>query len=180
MDETQSPSLSKIDTSRTQTVVVTFLYYVRVDDNNVLVTLNSIGIQQSALIEVTKANTQHLLDHLVTHPNHALRYYVSKMILHIDSDAAYLVEPKALFYLSTHHNPKLNRPVYCLCILIKNVRTLAAESELGVLLLNSTHAILIRNKLIVTKKSHGHGILLGAKSDGLKTSSYLLGHWKRK
>ena len=178
MVEIQSPSLSKIDTSRTQTIIVTFLYYVRVVDNNVLVTLNSIGIQQSALIEVTKANTQHLLDHLVTHPNHTLRYYVSKMILHIDSDTAYLVEPKTLFLFI--HSPQSKIKSTSLLLVHSHKKCQDFSSRIRIRRHNSTHAILIRNKLIVTKKSHGHEILLGAKSDGLKTPSYVLGHWKRK
>ena len=127
-------------------------------DDNVLVALNSIGTQQSSPTLDTKAKTLNLLDYLATHPDHTLRYHASEMILHIDSDTAYLVEPKAksraggYFYLSTKHNPKLNRPIYCLCTLVKAVMSSAAESELGALFLNSTHAIPIRNTLI----SMGH------------------------
>ena len=76
------------------------------------------------------------------------------MTLYIDSDEAYLVEPKGksraagYFYLSTHYNPKLNGPMYCLCTLIKAVMLSVPPSELGALFIKSTHAIPIRNTLI--------------------------------
>ena len=35
-----------------------------------------------------------LLDYLSTHPNAKIRYTKLDMILHLDSDAAYLVAPK--------------------------------------------------------------------------------------
>ena len=42
VNEIQSPSLSKIDTTRIQAIVRNFLYYARAIDDNVLVALNSI------------------------------------------------------------------------------------------------------------------------------------------
>lgn len=50
------------------------------------------------------------------------------MVLHVDSDEAYLVEPGAksragdYYYLVDHQNFKINRPVYCFCTLIKTMR----------------------------------------------------------
>ena len=153
------PPLSKTETTRIQAIVGTFLYYARAIDDNVLVARNSIGTQQSAPALDTKAKTQHLLDYLATHPNHTLRYNASDMTLYIDSDEAYLVEPKGksraagYFYLSTHYNPKLNGPMYCLCTLIKAVMLSVAPSELGALFIKSTHAIPIRNTLISMGRS---------------------------
>ena len=108
VDNIQSPPLSNTETTRIQAIVGTFLYYARAIDDNGLVSLNSIGTQQSAAPTLdTKAKTQHLLDYLSTHHTHTLRYNASDMILHIDSDAAYLVEPKAKsraggYFLSIH------------------------------------------------------------------------------
>ena len=51
------------------------------------------------------------MDYLHTYPNAYIRFYASDMILHVDSDAAYLVAPKArsriagCFHLSEH--PKI-------------------------------------------------------------------------
>ena len=90
VNEIQSPPLSKIETTRIQAIVGTFLYYARAIDDNVLVALNSIGTQQSAPTLDTKAKTLHLLNYLATHPDHTLRCHASEMIMHIDSDAAYI------------------------------------------------------------------------------------------
>ena len=50
------------------------------------------------------------MDFINTHNNYSLHYYASDMVLHVNSDAAYLVCPKArsrvagYYYLSTHPN----------------------------------------------------------------------------
>lgn len=36
-----------------------------------------------------------LLDHVATYPDAKIRYTVSEMVLHLDSDAVYLVAPKS-------------------------------------------------------------------------------------
>ena len=75
------------------------------------------------------------------------------MILHVDSDTAYLVEAGAksraggYFYFSNHINPQLNGPIYCLSTLIKAVMSSAAEAKLGGLFLNATNAVSIQNTL---------------------------------
>ena len=75
------------------------------------------------------------------------------MILHVDSDAAYLVEPGAkhraggYLYFCNHINPRLNGPIYCLSTLIKAVMSSAAEAELGGLFLNATNVVSIRHTL---------------------------------
>ena len=43
----------------------------------------------------TKDATLMLMDYLHTHPDAKTRYHASDMQLYIDSDAAYLVAPKA-------------------------------------------------------------------------------------
>ena len=58
------------------------------------------------------------MDYLHTYPNAFIQYYASNMVLHVDSNTAYLVAPKARsrvagnFHLSNHPNitkhPKLN------------------------------------------------------------------------
>ena len=70
-----------------------------------------------------KTDANMLMDYLFTHPDATLRYHKSGMQLHIDSDAAYLVAPKAksriagYYYLSSKCNPitpkpTLNAPIY--------------------------------------------------------------------
>ena len=81
------------------------------------------------------------MDYLHTHPNAKLRYIKSDMQLHVASDAAYLVVPKAksrvagYFYLgdkNTSQQPgsnTYNAPIYIECALLKYVVSSAAEAE---------------------------------------------------
>ena len=148
-----SPPLSKQSTTRIQQIVGTFLYYARAIDDTILVALNSISTMQSKPTLDTLRKVNHLLDYLATNPDYEVTYKSSNMILHVDSDAAYLVEPGAksraggYFYFSNHINPKLNGPIYCLSTLIKAVMSSAAEAELGDLFLNATNVVSIRNTL---------------------------------
>ena len=75
------------------------------------------------------------------------------MILHVDSDASYLVEPGAkiraggYYYLSSLKFPKLNGPIQCMATLIKSIMSSAAEAELGGLFLNATNVVSMRSIL---------------------------------
>ena len=65
--------------------------------------------------EATKQKCQQLLDYANTYPNIFIRYHANDMILHIDSDAAYLVAPKAKsriagFYHLTNHPSHCQTP----------------------------------------------------------------------
>ena len=81
------------------------------------------------------------------------------MQLCVESDAAYLVLPKARsriaghYYLTAHKIPSkayrenLNAPIHTECATIKNVVSLAAEAETAALFHNCTTAIAIRQAL---------------------------------
>lgn len=90
-----SPFLSPKDTMYVQTVVGTFLYYARALDSTMLPALNNIASQQAHPTVETKEKIQQLLDYAHTYPNVFRCYYASDMQLHVDTDAAYLVFPKA-------------------------------------------------------------------------------------
>ena len=78
------------------------------------------------------------MDFLNTHDNAFLWYYASDMVLHVDSDAAYLVCPKArsrvagYYYLSNHPNiskyPGLNAAVHIECKTLRHVVSFAGEA----------------------------------------------------
>ena len=103
----QEPQLSPSETRKIQSIIGTCLYYARAVDMTILPSLNSLATTQSKLIATTKQKNDQLLDYLDTHPDDKLRYHASDMILHCDSDAAYLVETKArsrvggFYYLSS-------------------------------------------------------------------------------
>ena len=100
-----------------------------------------------------------LLDYAATYPNPKLRFYASDMILHVDSDAAYLVLPNAksryagYFYLSDmppahgDPNPKLNAPIHINCRIFRNTLSSSSECETGGVFFNCQEAIPIRISL---------------------------------
>lgn len=73
----------------------TLLYYARSVDPTMLVALNELSHEQANPTETTESKLKHLLDYAATHPIATIRYYASDMVLWIDSDATYLVAPKA-------------------------------------------------------------------------------------
>ena len=86
--------------------------------------------------------TNQLLDYAATYPHTTLRYYDSGMVLHIESDAAYLVQPGAksriagVYYLSNNQpnkptapNPQRNGHINIVCKTLKHFVASAAEAE---------------------------------------------------
>ena len=78
-----------------QTVVGIFLYYARSLDPTILRALNDISRIQAIPKIDTLAKSKWFLDYAATYPNSIIQYHESKMVLNIDSDAAYLVMPEA-------------------------------------------------------------------------------------
>ena len=91
---------------RIQGIVGSLLFYGRAIDNTMLTALNEISTVQTKATEDKKIATNKLLDYAATYPDTKLRFYASDMILYVESDAAYLVQPNAksriaeFFYLS--------------------------------------------------------------------------------
>ena len=57
--------------------------------------INELSAHQSKPTTATNQKIQQLLTYVKTYPDAKVRYHASDMILHIDSDAAYLVMPGA-------------------------------------------------------------------------------------
>jgi hypothetical protein len=107
-----------------------------------------------------------LMDYAGTYPLAIIRYHASNMVLHIDSDAAYLVLPNARsryaghYYLSNHPpskpakpEPKPNGPIILtVCKTIRGVMASAAEAETGGVYGNAQEAIACR----ISLKALGH------------------------
>ena len=80
-----------------------------------------------------------LLNYMTTYPNPKIRFYASDMILHVNSNAAYLVQPNVrsryggYYYLGSPNstNNTLNGAVMAICRTIRNVVASAAGSETG-------------------------------------------------
>ena len=161
----KSPPLNdKNETKRIQKIVGSFLYYARAIDSTILPALSEISTLQAHPTQNTKKKANMLLDYLATNPKAKIRYKASDMILHVDSDAAYLVAPNAksriagYYYLSDlpskKHN-KLNGAILVECKYLKHVVASAAEAETGGLFINCQNAIYLRRLLHILGHEQG-------------------------
>ena len=136
-----------------QRAVGKLLYYARAVDPTMLHAINDISLSASKGTAATLDATMYLLNYAHTNPNTEIVYRRSGMILHVDSDAAYLVAPEARSraggyqYLSNKEGTLFNGPVLVLAKVIKNVMASATEAELGALYMNAQEAVGLRNCL---------------------------------
>lgn len=134
-------------------VVGALLYYARTVDNTLLPVLNDIAMSQANPTEKTKEKCKRLLDYVATYPNVVLRCHASNMQLHIDSNAAYLITPRAksriagFYYFKCGANncplTMPNHPVLVECRCLQHVVSSAAEAETAGLFYNTQNALLL-------------------------------------
>jgi hypothetical protein len=156
----ETPSLTAKQCLTIQKVTGSVLYYARAVDPTVLMPLNDIATEQTKATEKTQAVTNQLVYYLATHPDAAIRYHASDMILHIHSDASYLSVSNArsrlggMFFLG-NKSPEpdtLNGSILNVTSVIKNVVASAAESEVGACFHNAQSGAPLR----VTLTEPGH------------------------
>ena len=122
-----------------------------------LVALGAIASAQTKGTQKTMDATVQLLDYAYSHPDAAVRFHRSDMILYVYSDASYLSEPNArsrtggLFYLGNKNEPaqvqKPNGPIHVESRILKHVMASATEAEVGALFHNGQEAVFIREIL---------------------------------
>ena len=152
VNQCDSPLLDKKGIKYVQQVVGSLLYYARALDGTMLPALNTIGSEQAKPTESTKNKCKKLLDYAATYPNAYIRYHASDMVLHVDTDAAYLVLPKARSRVAGYYQlldyptkqDSINGPLHIECKTIRNVVASAAEAEMGGLYHNAQTSIPIR------------------------------------
>ena len=162
---TKTPQIAPTDTTpllnaerkiRIEKIVGSFLYYARAIDSSILPALSEISGLQAHPTEATEKKANMLLDYLSSNSEAKLRYHVSDMILHVNSDAAYLIAPNAksriagYYYLSDLPNKKtkkMNGAIQVECRYLKHVVASAAEAETGALFHNCQNAIYLRRLL---------------------------------
>ena len=108
--------------------------------------LNTIAKQQSNPTQNTEAAITHFLYYAATNPFAIVKYKYIGMILHIDSDASYLSEPRACSRTGGHYylrslpanpekypnlQPPANGPIHTECRILKHVVASVAKAELG-------------------------------------------------
>ena len=85
--------LSPEQIKRVQKNVGSFIWYGRACDPTVTASLSAIASRQTKGTEAVLNNIHQLLDYLATHPDSAICYHTSDMILAFDTDASYISEP---------------------------------------------------------------------------------------
>ena len=111
-----------------------------------IVALNDIGAVQSKPTKNTLKKCERLMNYAATYPNAKLRCFASDMILHVDSDAAYLVQDNARSRITRYYilssypqpvptipQPASNAPILVECKTLRSVvaSASAAEAETG-------------------------------------------------
>jgi hypothetical protein len=116
-----------------QDVVGSFIWYGRACDPTLAAALSAIGSRQAKATKSVQQAAHHLLDYLATHPNAAIRYHASDMILAFDTDASYLSEvggksrAAAYYYMTRKGNRSFNNgTVDILSATIKHVMSSAS------------------------------------------------------
>jgi hypothetical protein len=135
----ETPPLTAQQCLTIQKVTGSVLYYARAVYPTVSMPLNDIATEQTKATEKTQAATNQMLNYLATHPDATTRYHASDMILHIHSDASYLLVSNArsrirgLFFLGNRppEQDTLNGSIINVADVIKNMVASAAESEVG-------------------------------------------------
>ena len=125
-----------------------------------LTAINEISGAQNKATQQTRKATDELLDYAATYPDTKIRFFASDMVLYVESDAAYLVQPNAksrvagFYYLSSKRNnqptprPPLNGPIYIVCKTIRHVVASSAEAETSGVFINARETVPIRQTLI--------------------------------
>ena len=102
------PTLSEKLTNIIQQKTGSILYYSRAIETPALPALTDIARTQAKPTQHTSDEVNMLMDYMATYPDSVIRYHASDMIIHVDSDAAYLVAQGAknriagYYYLSDH------------------------------------------------------------------------------
>ena len=115
------------------------MHRFRALDTTIFPALSEISTGQPKPTQHAQQEYQQLMDYAATYPNTIVRHHDSIMVLHVDSDAAYLAWPKArsiiagCFQLSNHPKcndpPFLNGDMLVVCKVLHRVVSSAAESE---------------------------------------------------
>lgn len=157
-DDDTSPLLSPKETTYIQSIAGTFLHYPRALDYTLLPALNQLASQQAHPTYRTRETAQQIIDYVHIYPHAYLRVHASDMILNIDSDASYLVAPKArsrvagYYQLASHpdNTPhfNINGDILVECKTLRHVVESSAEAETTGVFFNAQNALPTQTNLI--------------------------------
>jgi hypothetical protein len=178
-----------------QEIVGAFIWYGQACDPTLTASLSAISSRQTKGTDAVLAACHQLLDYLATHPNAAIRYHASDMILAFDTDASYLSEMDgksraAAYYFMTRKGKKefTNGAVDVLSTIIKHVMSSASEAETGALYYGCKRAIPYRVTLeemghpqgktpVRTDNNTAHGLTMGTMNSKASKSNDMRFQW---
>jgi len=116
--------------------------------------LGTLATQHANPTRNTMKKIEKFLDYAATHPDAAVTYHASYMVLAGNSNASYLSKSNAqsragrhFFMASNVETPPNNGVVFAISQIIKAVRSLAAEAEVGAFYINCRKAVPARHVL---------------------------------
>jgi hypothetical protein len=147
-----SPPLGKHEILRLQQITRKFLYYSRVVDPTMNVTLSTLASQQTKATEQTKKDATKFLNYCATHPVATMQYHAPEMILKIHSDASYNSESGACsqmgghFYLGsrTSDDDTNQGTILATTAVMQAVLSSASEAGIGAFCENTKKAAILR------------------------------------
>ena len=154
----ESTELEEPQIKYLQRVVGKFLYYARAIDTTMLHAINDIGSAVTKGTVATQQAVQHFMDYAHSNPDGEIIFRASDMQLQADSDASYLVAPKAcsraggFHWLGSNDGTLFNGPIYVLAKIIKHVMGSAMEAEIRAMYMNAQKLVEYRQTL----KDMGH------------------------
>ena len=103
--EDTSELLNPKEVNIIQKIIRNFYYYARAVDHTMLVALDELATNQTVGLATRHVaeDVNRLLNYTATHPNAKIKYHASEMVLHIDSDASYLLVRQARSRVGGHH-----------------------------------------------------------------------------
>jgi hypothetical protein len=140
---------------RIQRITGKFQYYSRAVDPTMNAALSALASKQTKGTQQTAQDAVKFLNYCHTHPDAALRYHASDMILKIQSDASYLSEPKARsraaghFYMGNKDTEQDTKQgaILATTAVMKPVLSSASEAEIGALFENCKRGEILRTTL---------------------------------
>ena len=129
-----------------QQLMGTCLFYARAVDCTILPVISSIASEQANAKEETETRIKQLLNYLATLRSAEIKFYESKTILNVHSDASYLSKPKAksrvagVYFIGDVPEDRkpllLNGNIFIVCSILKIVVASVADAELGAFFIN--------------------------------------------
>ena len=187
--------LTKDQIKQVQEIVGAFIWYGQACDPTLTAALSAIASRQTKGTEAVMAACHQLLDYLATHPNAAIRYHASDMVLAFDTDASYLSEmdgksrAAAYYYLTKEGNRAFhNGAIDVLSTIIKHVMSSASEAETSALFYGCKRAIPYRVTLeemghpqsktpVTTDNNTAHGLTMGTMNSKASKSNDMRFQW---